>query len=171
MVVNVSGGGGGGASNIVTGTFKGTEDAEVLEVSVPYNGDGYPILLVIYPSEGAYSSGGEFATLVKERAIATYSAVKSSANTAPTYPASNHGNRDFAVATAVYKGSSSAGGYQDAFARDVAIYKNGDPGTNYAYNTVKIQSKNKIAVKIAGSNTSYGFAKNIDYNYLIAYSS
>ena len=42
----------GGATNLVTGTFKGTTTGAAMDVPLNYTGSGYPILTVIYPKGG-----------------------------------------------------------------------------------------------------------------------
>ena len=166
-------GGGGGASNIVTGTFKGTTTNTAMDITLNYSGSGYPIAVVIYPLEGAYNNdSGTFYTLVQRYAVNTYIAVKACANLSATYPSeSSVANTDNASMMITYKSSSSN---STSMARSgnnsVNIYRDADASsTTSGTNVVRLKSKTKMSVFIAG--TSYGFAANIDYKYWVMYSS
>lgn len=160
-------GGGGGASNIVTGTFKGTTTGAAMDVNIPYTGSGYPIAVAIYPTEGPYNSNkGSFYSLVQRYALAQWTGVKSRIDESPTY---NSGNSNGMCVGVLYKSSSSsAGSYQGAGSSNATIYKD-EAAISNNYTSVKIRSATKMSVYIA--STSYGFAANIEYTYQIIYSS
>lgn len=166
VTVNVSGG--GGASNIVTGTFTGTTTGAAMDVTLNYSGNGYPIVVSIYPTEGPYnSSEGSFYNLVQRYVVGWYSAVKNQQDTIPGYTGNNNNNT--ASTLARYKSNtSSATSYTSSTGSTTQIY-NDTNATDTAANIVKIRSKNKLSVYIA--NTSYGFAANIEYTYYVIYSS
>lgn len=159
-------GGGGGASNVVTGTFTGTTTGAAMDVTLNYTGSGYPVAVVIYPSEGAYNKSGTFYSLVQRYAIVYYLIIQAKSSNVPLY---NAGNDDFASTMCEYKSSaSSSTSHSRAAASSTTCYydANATSGTSSA---VRIRSATKMSVFIAG--TSYGFAANIEYKYWVLYSS
>lgn len=164
-----------GASNMITGTFKGTTTGAAMDVNIPYTGSGYPIAFVICPTEGPYNSqSGSFHGLNRRYAIATYTMIKSQATIQPSY--SGTGDADRASVQGSYK-SSATGSSQSAFSgvgsSGKYIYNNIDASSTSSASSVsdvvKIRSKNKMSVYIGSSY--YGFAPNIEYTYHIIYSS
>ena len=166
VIVNIS----GGASNVVTGTFKGTTTGAAMDVTLNYSGSGYPVAILIYPNEGPYnSSSGSFYNTVQRYAAAFYSFAKSEIDTSPTYAST--GSNNTAVIMRRYKNSSSNATAYAQTSSSGNIYQDvnaSDGGTAGAV-IVKIRSKTKMSVYIAG--TSYGFMANIDYKYWVLYSS
>lgn len=159
--------GGGGASNVVTGTFKGTTTDTAMDITLNYTGSGYPIAVLIYPSEGTYNSSGSFYNLIQRYAYNTFLLVKSKINTAPTYADTSSTNQ--ALALGRYKSStSSATSYTNVGNSNTTAYNDAN-ATSVNYSVVRIRSKTKMSVFIAG--TSYGFAANIEYKYWVMYSS
>lgn len=164
-----SGGGGGGSSRVVSGTFKGTDAQKgtAVEISVPYTGSGYPIALLIFPSEGAYCADGDFYNLVQRYASDTYSAVKSELETTPSY--SGTSSNDAMLAQYRYKNSATNyNAYGGSAAMDTKVLSSSSPAATAAA-VVKMKAKDKLVVFIA--DTSYGFAAGIEYTYVIYYSS
>lgn len=161
--------GGGGASNVVTGTFKGTTANTAIDLSLGYTGNGYPIAFVIYPEEGPYnSSSGSFYSLVQRYAMAMYCGVKCNQNTAPAY--SNQAGVDYYSTLLKYKSSaSSATSYSQAGSTEGGSYYDiaAAAGTS---SCVKIRSKAKMSVFIKDPSSGYGFAANITYRYVVLYS-
>lgn len=161
--------GGGGASNIVKGTFTGSTAGSVLTVSVPYTGTGYPLVIAIYPSEGSYNSSGTFYKKKQRYATCCFFAAKCYPNIVPTYPASGGTTGDTMTVVNVYKSSSSTsysltrGGESNR-----AVFVTMNPSES-AGGVVTMGSNKSMKVYIA--NTSYGFAKDIEYVYNIIYSS
>ena len=161
--------GGGGASNIVTGTFKGTTANTAMDVTLSYTGSGYPIIVVICPTEGPLNSEtGTYYNLVQRYAIAFYSVVKSSFTIAPLYNKSGDG--DAGMYFSRYKSSaSSATSYSVSSVTTTYYFYNNTAASTNLQSIVRIRSKTKMSVFIAG--TSYGFAANIEYTYWVIYSS
>ena len=157
----------GGASNVVTGAFKGTTTGVAMDVNLSYTGSGYPIAVLIYPSEGAYKADGSYGILIQNRAFSVYTIVKNNMASTPTY--SGNGAENKASVNTRYKSStSSANTFSSAGASDNTAFSDSDAGSG-STNGVKIRSKTKLSVLIASS--SYGFAANIEYRYWVIYSS
>lgn len=166
--------GGGGASNIVTGTFKGTTTGAAMDITLPYTGTGYPIAVMIYPTGGANNSTAasgtnayKWYTLIQRYAIAMWTMSKTEIDTAPSY--NNPGLLNtLGVVMALYKNSaSSATSYSRTGSQSSGNYGQTPSGT--AIDCVTFKSATKMSVYIA--STSYGFAANIEYTYYVIYSS
>lgn len=158
-----SGYGGGGASNIVTGTFKGTTTGAAMDVTLNYNGSEYPIAVMIYLSNANEST---FLSTIQRYAVKDYMLDKYAKATSPTY--SKTGNGDKASFTTRYKNSSSSSLSYSNSGSLADLYA--DEAARDAVNAiVKIRSKTKMSVFIASS--SYGFMANIEYSYVVIYSS
>lgn len=167
LIVNVSGG--GGASNVVTGTFMGTTDGEILEINIPYSGSGYPVAVAIFPTEGAYKTDGIVRTVVKQYAVVAYLAAKCN-DSAPAYTGSGLSNAVSIIRISKSSASnassmSAAGSVGSSFRH---LFSQSDPmSTNDNY--VMMPSATKMKVLMA--DTSYGFMANLEYEYAVVYSS
>ena len=156
-----------GASNIVTGTFKGTTTGAAMDVDLAYTGNGYPVAIVIYPKEGAYNSNSTAYTLVQRYASLWFNAVKAYADVAPNYD--NSGTDDqYTITNRTKSSSSSSTNYGTNIGPDVIVASGGNAGAT-VQNVVKLKSKTKMSVYIASS--SYGFPANIEFKYHVIYSS
>lgn len=159
------------SQNTVTGTFTGTEQG-AMDINVPYSGNGYPIAIMIYPSEGPYNSEtGDFYNLVQQYACASFMAIKRQATIAPTYT----GNPAVINGAVYYQyrknSATSATSYSGTGGDNNNTFLNTDAMSNNSSGIVRIRSPKKISVFIATSSSSYGFAANIEYTYRIIYSS
>lgn len=171
VTVNVSGG--GGASNIVTGTFTGTTTGAAMDVTLNYSGSGYPVAVMVYPSEGTYNNTTTphpYYNLVQRYAIDSFIATKSNALTAPTYTDTTSTN--YAEVYRIHKANATSntsltGGTAIGSSHVKVFTEDGATSTNN--NVVKINSSTKMSVFIASN--SYGFAVNIPYTYHVIYSS
>lgn len=161
------GGGGGGASNVVLGTFKGTTNG-VLSVSVPYTGEGYPISLLIYVKDGVDCSGTPFYDIVCSATLAQWYASKSDPSKAPTYPSSSPAFADGGDIN-TYRKTSSAHAFNTYAMRDVPWLVKQNPVDTNGTTTVKMWSATELKVLI--SDTGPGFYPNIEFAYIIVYSS
>ena len=158
----------GGASNIVTGTFKGTTTGAAMDVNIPYTGSGYPIVVLIFPKEGPYnSSTGSWYSLIQRYAIGIFLIVKDNVSSTPDYTNNNSDNSGSYFA--YHKNSTtSATSYSAGSGSSARMYQDtSSAGTRNS--AVRVKSATKLSVYIA--STSYGFAANIEYTYLIIYSS
>lgn len=159
----------GGASNIVTGTFKGTTTGAAMDVTLNYTGSGYPIAVMIYPSATDIDT---FNSLIQRYAIRDYVMDKFKPALSPTYPSSGtitDANRGMPMVKTKSSGSNpnnySHGGPTGITAQ---VYYDIDASSS-TDGVVCVRAKNKISVYIA--STSYGFAANIEYTYHVIYSS
>lgn len=155
------GGGGGGASNVVTGTFKGTENG-TLEVPLSYTGEGYPLSVFIFVKDGIENS--PYVDINCQNSMAQWAGSKSVPETAPTYSDGTTKNNMSVVGV---RKSSSAGSYSQSSSRGANIYSQDSPAASI--NLVRLASPTSMKVLIADSG--YGFYPNIEFTYVITYSS
>lgn len=168
ITTGTNSGGGGGASNIVTGTFKGTTTGAAMDVTLNYSGSGYPIVAVIYPKDGVYKNGTTFYNLVQRYAINYYLMIKSDPTIAPKYE--DNSGYDLITNYVRYKSSSSSSGTYGGSANfNISMFSQNDASSSNSSNVLKIKAKDKMSVFIASS--SYGFVANIEYTYHVIYSS
>lgn len=157
--------GGGGASNYVKGTFKGTTTGTAMDVNIPYTGNGYPVAIVVFPTEGyANSSTGSFNRTVQRYATSMVFLVKAAIDHAPNYT----GAGDYYSGQHRYKSSSSNAGLQTTSSINSPEVCSNTDAMSDAARVLIVRSKNKLSVYIASS--SYGFMANIEYTYHIIYS-
>lgn len=156
----------GGASNHVTGTFTGTTTNAAMDIQIPYTGNGYPIAVMVFPTEGPYNSAsGTFYSKIQRYACAYYTGIKARADRAPTYSASSS---DTVATYSRYKNStSSATSYSGTAANNTSLFTS-DDAQNTVGHIVHIKPNNILSVFIASN--SYGFMANVEYTYHIIYS-
>ena len=159
----------GGASNIITGTFKGTTTGAAMDVDLAYTGNGYPLNVMIYPKEGAYDANSTIYTLLQRYCTILYMAIKNYVSTAPDY--NGTGTEDQYTTINRYKNSTTnytTYGQNVSESNPIANGGNALASGSGKY-VVAFKAKNKMSVFIA--NTSYGFPANIEFKYQIVYSS
>lgn len=161
VTVNIS----GGASNIVTGTFKGTTTGAAMEITLNYTGSGYPVAAVIYPKDGVRGDS-TFNSLVQRYAAAMFCVTKAYAATIPAYD-KTVGADEYIILHRYKSSTSNAGTYSQT--GNQTYITTGTDATSSNINIMNFKSKTKMSVFIASS--SYGFAANIEYRYVIYYSS
>lgn len=158
-------GGGGGASNVVTGTFKGTTTGAAMDVDLDYSGNGYPVAILVFPEEGAYNQSGTFYSLIQQYCTVFY--VLIAVNSSWSDPFTALGVEAATVLNRYKSSNSNATTYNQAASTAVGVYRTEAAISGYA-SLIRIPSKNKLSVFIAG--TSWGFAANIEYRYVVLYS-
>ena len=157
--------GGGGASNVVTGTFKGTTTAAAMDITLNYSGSGYPVAAVIYPKDGV-KGNSSFNALVQRYVAAMFCVTKAYAATIPQYNKTT--SVDEYIILHRYKSSTSSASTYSQTGNQTYI-ATGVDATSTNINIMNFKSKTKMSVFIA--STSYGFAANIEYTYWVIYSS
>lgn len=154
-----------GPSNFVIGTFKGTTTGAAIEVNIPYSGSGFPLMVSIFPSASSIST---ISSLIQRYAILNFTIVKYNTSS-PNY-SSTSGNNQGGIVTLKYKNStSSASTYSQAGGTGTTNTFNNSAANSSSATTVKITSDKTMSVYIASN--SYGFAANIEYTYIVMYSS
>lgn len=161
VTVNVSGGGG---SNVVKGTLTATADGAV-DISLPYTGNGYPILVAVYPKDGG-GGNTNFANLIEQGAVRNYIRVKANMNQAP---ASTGATKTYDAAVVIKNTSSSATKYACATYESYWLFD-----ASSAVSTSRLmyfRDTTHMSIYMGGTATSGHFALNIEYEYLVVYSS
>ena len=159
-----------GASNVVTGTFKGTTTGAAMDVNLNYSGTGYPIAVMIYPEEGTANPNGDYYPTLLRGAIMFYSVIKNVSTTAPTYTG---GTNDDTTYTYRNKSSTTNASTTGAGGGVSTKLYNDTAAASGLSGLVKIRSNKKLSVYILSSSGSSngGFMANIDYRYIVYYSS
>lgn len=160
----------GGASNVVIGTFKSATVGASVDVDIDYSGTGYPIAMLIFVAEGAYNTNGTFYQTTLRGANIFYVIVKNATDVSPTYSAADATDKAFYFSR--YKNSSSDNTAMYSNNGNANIYNNANAATNND-KIVRLRSNKKFAVFMcaAGGSANGGFAPNVDYRYVIVYSS
>ena len=159
--------GGGGASNFVHGEFHTESSAGSQSVTIPYTGNGYPIMAYIVIKGGAYVSGTTWYNSTQRYAIGVWAMSKSVMSTSPTYTTS--GTQNQAVTMSIYKNSTST---STSYTRTSAMNTNtfsSSNATNAAATAVRFKSKTSLSVYV--NTSSYGLFPNQDYEFFVVYSS
>ena len=157
---------------VVTGSFtpEASEKNGVKSVAIPYNGSGYPIMVGIYPKEGAYKSGTTIANSTQKYATVTYMIVKGDMSTSPDYTASADNNYAY-IATTFKNSDSVADTYSSGYQKNFLMYNSTNPtGTFYTY-CVRFSDATTMNVYIGDTGNVYGFLAGQEYTYYIVYSS
>ena len=157
--VNVSSG--GGATNIVSGSFIGEETDKAIDITLPYTGNGYPI--IVYVLVDGARSNTSFKDLIQKYAILSTFLFKNLANEPPTYTYS-----DAVGVSRFYKNSDTSA---TSYTSSTVVNATGfwQDYNAVSSNWVRVRSATKMSVYIASPSRN-GFAPNIKYNYLVVYS-
>lgn len=166
---------GGGSSNIVTGTFTtGSTGGVVEEITVPYEGSGWPIVIIVYVEDGMHVTDNtvnpEWRNTVAYHATGMFAAVKAHFNSEPNYSSTAlRLTQNMTTTVTAYKSSSSTatsygyGGDPSAY-----VYSPRNPTGGNNYSVAYMQSSTKLKIFVRSSN--YGFQPSITYRYIIIYS-
>lgn len=153
----------------VSGTFTGQESQKgtAIQISIPYTGSGYPIAIMVYPSDGAGNPDSEFSSLVQKYAIGFWCATKSIPDVSPIYSSYNV-SENKGVVLAFYKISDSdAASYSSSYGNNGQLY---GMGTAEAGRGTPVRFSNANTMTVFIADTSYGFKDEIEYTYHIIYS-
>lgn len=158
--VNVSG---GGASNVVAGSFTTpVGDSAVDTVSIPYEGNGYPIVVAIV-ADGYQSSNAWYNT----KAFGTLFIAKSNPGIAPDY---NGGANDYGSWNTIYATGPTYLG-KDGTDKATTFSQQVPAAQSSIYSQIRFPDNKtfKYATNTPGSSR-YGFAQGVKYNYWVIYS-
>lgn len=166
-VVTGTASGGGGASNLVTGTFKGTTTGAAMDVTLNYSGSGYPISFMIFPTQFGFSSTAY--NIIQRYMNVMFAGAKRDPATVPTYATTGEENQFYFVAR--YKNSASSSTAYGNYGSASTAMLTGTAATNTNSGGVRFKDSKTLSVYIPVSGSDYGFAANIEYTYQIIYSS
>lgn len=156
-----------GSSNAVSGNFTTNSSYGTQEISIPYNGTGYPIAACVYVYDGPYNSSSTIYSLVKRYGIVMENIVKAEQDTAPTYTSS--GSNNYGSVAVRYKSSSSSGTSQSTTGNASSnIFSSNNPSGS-STESIRFSASNKMKVYVM--NSSYGLLPSTKYAYHVIYSS
>jgi hypothetical protein len=147
-------GGQSGASNVVSGTFTTGDATGIESVSVPYEGGGYPVAVIVSTPDGPFgpdTESAEIASTTKLFAAFIRDTADSGSNAC-----------SFAVVR-----TSSATTYQANVNRD--IFTSSNPSTTAQLNVTTDGTTLRYRVNASGSG-GYGLIPSMEYRYMIFYS-
>ena len=168
--------GGGGATNIVQGTFTTANSGGTTgSVSLGYNGNGYPILAVIWVDGGAYNNGSGGNTTwyssVSRYDTGVVMLSKSRTNETPTYATS--GDENTAIISYIYKNSTStATTYAWTGTMNNNSYVDSNTNASANNNMIRFKGNGKTLAYYIGNrgSSSRGLARNTKFAYIVIYS-
>lgn len=172
--------GSGSSSNIVYGSFTTQGVKGVQNIDVPYSGKGYPIEVIIYPTDSygfAAKSESSLSDMTGRNGIIVWQGFKMSSEEAPVY-GQNHGivnEMTTIVALKEYYNDSTTDRFQTSescypfsYAEASEPSNRGDGWEPYLDNTVVVLTETGISIFVRGDDA--GFFQNTEYAYRIIYS-
>lgn len=154
---------------LITGTFTtGSTGGTVETVTVPYDGSGYPIAMIVYPRLGAYNSSGNSAmyTSTQRYAIVQWAMTKSVPTSSPTFTTSGTANQGTTMS--IFNNTTTdTVAYSRTSAMNTNVFSSSD-ATAAAATAVRFKSNKSFTVYVA--STSYGLFQSTEYSYIILYS-
>lgn len=160
--VNVSGGGGGSDTVFFEFTTQSTEGVQ--EVTVPYTGNGYPIVFAMNCDDISIRT-----TTSSCKISASLYVDKEDKTTAPNYSGSN-ADKALIYEFCRYSGTSSATRFTCLGSGSATDFFNASVPTASDYAKVRMQSKNKFKVYISTNTSTAGLQANTKYGVFIKYS-
>lgn len=156
-----------GGSNFVTGSFTTPDTNGNMTINVPYTGNGFPIVCVVWPENGSWNRDDtDWYSRLQKHSVGAVALIKND-TTAPTYSGNGYNNR--ATGFGMRKTSdSSATSVTSDFRADCTAFQIYDPGEAGAWDCVHFYSNNIF--KVHASTTSIGLVCGITYRYLVLYS-
>lgn len=167
---NISGG--GGLTNVVVGTFQydSTKKGTAQTITLGYSGSGYPIMVAIFPAVGTYNPDTDPYTRLQRYACLYYFMTKeqqTGENATPLY--TGYGGKDYGFVNPRIKNSdTSATTYGSTIVINQFVYSPNAANANNG-TIVRLNSATQMSVFIA--DASYGFMDNVEYKYVVVYSS
>lgn len=154
--------GGGGASNVVIGSFTtGSTTGTTGSIAVPYTGSGFPLAAMVFVKGGAYNSENtDWYNSTHRYAVGQW-----------TYHNANQSSScNTGVTTWIYKNNaSSATIYSRSSAMSTTVRTTSLPtGTGATCVRLSVDGKK---LKWYVSSTSYGLLADLEYTYIIIFSS
>lgn len=171
-ILQVPTGGGGGCPNFIRGSFTtGSTRASTGTVNINYNGNGYPIALMIWLQGGAYNPNSDWYSTISQYDIDAFYMTKSQMSSTPTFVSSASLPQNQAVVCGIYKSSSSSATTHSRNGSSSAVFFNSSNATT-GYNCVRFKNNTKTLSYYIGNKASnrVGFAPSQTYDYIIIYS-
>lgn len=171
-ILQVPTGGGGGCPNFITGSFTtGSTRATVGTVNINYDGNGYPIVVMIWLQGGAYNPNSDWYSTISQYDVDAFYMTKSQMSSTPTFVSSASLPQNQGVVCGIYKSSSSNATTHSRNGSSSAVFFNSSNATT-GYNCVRFKNDETTMTYYIGNNASnrVGFAPSQTYDYIIIYS-
>ena len=163
--VNVS----SGASNIVSGTFTTNSTAGVQTISIPYTGNGYPMMAQIYTTGGINATTQQaWHDSIVSRQIGAWSFTKRVMSPAPTYDDASEKN--LGSSTWTFKNSSSDPSVFGAQGNASAQIYRASGAASGGASCCRFTNDKTISIYVDGTGDVYGFPNSVEFTYMIVYS-
>lgn len=153
-----------GDTKFITGTFTTSSTSGATTLSIPYGGNGYPIIAIVVVDGGLYTS--DWYSLLNRYAVGCWCITKRSFELAPTYTTS--GDQNSATASVVYKSSSSTATSHSVSGSASANIFSSNAASQSATLVCRFTGNKTLSYYI--KSTSYGLAPRMTYRYYIYYS-
>lgn len=165
VTVNVS----GGASNIVFGTFTTNSTAGVQTISIPYTGNGYPMMAQIFTTGGINATTQQaWHDSTVSRQIGAWSFTKRIMSPAPTYDDASEKN--LGSSTWTFKNSSSDASVFGAQGNASAQIYRASGAASGGASCCRFTNDKTISIYVDGTGDVYGFPNSVEFTYMIVYS-
>lgn len=164
----------GGASNVVQGSFTTANTGNTTgTVSLDYNGNGYPIALMVFISGGAYNNtengNTDWYNSKNRYDVGFVTITKARITTPPTY---SSGPDNYGVVEIVYKNSTTtATTYTRNGGMNIDIYVSSSSNATTSNSCVRFKGNGKTLSYYIGNRTSstVGLARNTTFDYIVIY--
>ena len=164
--------GGGGCPQLVTGTFTtGSTGGSSGTVNLSYNGNGYPIMALVYVDGGLSKTGTDWYTTIARYDCGLCLMVKSQTDVTPTW--STSGSANYGTVDYIYKSStSSATSYSRSGSQTANTYTSSSTDASTGSVMIRFKGNGKTLSYYTGNRTSstYGLARNTKFAYIVIYS-
>ena len=164
--------GGTGATNIAQGTFTtSSTGGSTGTVNLSYNGNGYPIMALVYVDGGLSKTGTDWYTTVARYDCGLCLMVKAETGVTPTY--STSGSANYGIVEYIYKSStSSATSYSRSGSQTANTYTSSSTNASTSSVMIRFKGNGKTLSYYVGNRTSstYGLARNTKFAYIVIYS-
>jgi len=161
-----------GCPRLVIGSFTtGSTGGGTGTVTINYNGNGYPIALLIYPQGGISNQDNtSWATDIARYDVGMVLMVKAFTTTTPSYATS--GSANYGAIRYVYKSSTSnATSYSCGGSQTANTYTSSSTNASTSSTMIRFKGNNKTLSYYIGNRTSstYGLARDTTFDYIIVY--
>lgn len=150
--------------NLLMGTFVGTDGGTAMDITLPYDGTGHPIAVIVAPSKGLKASSYYNANRIYN--VGYFSAYKTYMESTPTYSGTSTGNQY--TTTSIYKSSSSSPTTTTRTSGIDTSVASGQNASAAPLACVTFKSRKKMSVYFA--DTSFGLMTGLEYSYIVVYS-
>lgn len=153
---------------VIEGTFTGSTTGAAMTVNIPYTGNGYPLVCVISPSDGAWKASGSIRDVVQKSVIISAALIKDDFSSTPTFTSQDAAENKMTYIVEYKSSDSDASATSGSVGKNAGIFTTVAAAGNSAANCSRFSSKTTLSVFIAG--TSYGYKSGVEYKYRVIYS-